>query len=210
MSDPSRPKVGRKPVFTREEVIAAAVAEGIDRFTLAAVAERLGVATSALYRIFPSRDALTVACLEEVAASLPLPESNQTWQDALRRWAAGSWQACEDYPGLSRVVYEFPAALASITGVYAAYAEHLARHGKTKGQALFALDFIGDTVFACHRGAEAMRAMGDQGKRGVDVIRDAVGDDALFIPDESWTTRQPLDVRVEFIVAGLERDWPES
>ena len=40
---------GRKPAFTRRQAIDAALAEGIETFTLRAVADRLGVKATALY-----------------------------------------------------------------------------------------------------------------------------------------------------------------
>lgn len=43
---------GRKPAFTRRQAIDAALAEGIETFTLRAVADRLGVKATALYREF--------------------------------------------------------------------------------------------------------------------------------------------------------------
>ena len=51
-------KTGPKPKFTSEDAVMAALRLGIDRFTIAGVATQLGVATSAVYRLFDSRDAL--------------------------------------------------------------------------------------------------------------------------------------------------------
>ena len=54
-------KTGPKPKFTSEDAVMAALHLGIDRFTIAGVATQLGVATSAVYRLFDSRDALVHA-----------------------------------------------------------------------------------------------------------------------------------------------------
>ena len=52
--------------------------------------------------------------------------------------------------------------------------------------------------------------MNDDGKSGLDLVRDAVaGSDALFQPEDSWTGRKVMDMKVEFILTGLERNWPE-
>lgn len=204
------PKLGRKPAFDADDVVAAAIAEGIDKFTLSAVARRLGVVTGAIYRTFPSRDDLVIACLDAAGATIALPESGQHWRETLRLWGDECWRLCEEYPGLSRLVFAFPAAPTRIAHVMTAYADNLAVQGKTRRQAMFALDFIGDTVFACHLGVEAMRSVDAQGKTGLDLVRDAVGEtDALFQPELSWTGRKTMDTKVEFILTGLKQHWPE-
>jgi len=53
-------KTGPKPKFTSEDAVMAALHLGIDRFPIAGVATQLGVATSAVYRLFDSRDALVL------------------------------------------------------------------------------------------------------------------------------------------------------
>ena len=204
------PKAGRKPAFDARDAVSAALAEGIDRFTLAAVAHRLGVVTAAIYRVFPSRDDLVIACLDAVGATIALPAQDMPWRDTLRLWADECWRLCEEYPGLSRVVFAFPAAPTRISHVVIAYADNLAAHGITVRQAMFALDFLGDTVFACHLGVESMRSVGRDGTTGLDVVKAAVRDsEAFFQPEESWTGRKTMDTKVEFILSGLEHHWPE-
>lgn len=203
-------KVGRKPAFDAEDVVAAAIAEGLDRFTMAAVAARVGVVTAAIYRLFPSRDQLVLACLDTAAATIATPPEGAGWREALHLWADECWRVCEDFPGLSRLVYSFPPAFTRIEDVLGAYSASLMAHGRTPRQAMFALDFIGDTVFASHLGVEAMRMVDDEGARGLDRVREVLGDGPTVLqPDESWTGRAALDTKIDFIVAGLDRTWPE-
>lgn len=201
-------RTGRKPGFTAEDVVAAAIAEGLDQFKLSAVAERLGVVTAAIYRLFPSREDLVVAALDAAAATLRTPDPGTPWREVLHVWADECWRVCEDFPGLSRLVYAYPAAFTRIEHVLAAYVEVLAEEGRTAGQAMFALDFLGDTVFATHLSVASMRAVDDTGTSGLDRVREVVGDDAVLKPDESWSERGALDVKIEFIISGLERHWP--
>ncbi|AVL99481.1 TetR/AcrR family transcriptional regulator [Gordonia iterans] len=203
-------KVGRKPAFTADDVVAAAIAEGIDRFTLSAVAERLGVVTAAIYRLFPSRDDLVIACLDVAGSTLAVPEPGALWREVLQLWADECWRVCDEFPGLSRLVYTFAPAPSRVEHVFAAYAAALAAQGKTRGQAMFALDFIGDSVFASHLSVESMREVDDQGESGLDRIRRVLGDgDTPLAPDDSWVDRGAIDTKIDFILTGLERHWPE-
>lgn len=203
-------KAGRKPAFAAQDVVAAAFAEGIDRFTLAAVADRLGVVPTAIYRLFPSRDDLVIACLDAAGETIARPAPGQHWRETLRMWADECWRVCEEYPGLSRLVFAYPVAPTRIEPVFNAYAENLTAQGRTRRQAMFALDLLGDTVFACHLGVESMRSVNEKGRRGLDAVREAVGDsDAFFCPEESWTGRKMMDTKIEFILTALEQNWPE-
>lgn len=203
-------KAGRKPAFDAQDVVAAAIAEGIDRFTMTAVAARVGVVTAAIYRLFPSRDQLMLACLDTAAASIVTPAEGTGWREALYLWADECWRVCDDYPGLSRLVYNFPPAFTRVEEVLGAYTVTLMAHGRTPRQAMFALDFLGDTVFASHLGVEAMRVVDDDGARGIDRVREMLGDaSGVLQPDESWTGRSACDTKVAFIIEGLERSWPE-
>lgn len=205
-------RTGPKPSFTRDDVVDAAVATGLDTFTLAQVAKRIGVVTSAVYRRFDSRDDLLEACLARAASTMAVPRTGMTWQQVCRLWADECWRIGEDFPGLVRAVYSYAPAFAHVGSVAAAYARALEGHGYSRGQAEFALDFLGDTVFACRLGVESMRATDTSGLSGLEQAReraDAGSPDHLFRPDDSWADRGFTDVKVDFIIEGLEHRWPE-
>lgn len=205
-------KTGPKPRFTRDDVVDAAIALGLDTFTLAQVARRIGVVTSAVYRRFDSRDDLLEACLSRAVSTMAAPSTGMSWQQVCRLWADECWRIGEDFPGLVRAVYGYAPAFAQVGVVAEAYSAALQAHGRSRGQAEFALDFLGDTVFACRLGVEAMRAADGTGVSGLDRAREKVGTvspDHPFQPDASWAQRGFTDVKVDFIIRGLERDWPE-
>ncbi|WP_278265377.1 TetR/AcrR family transcriptional regulator [Nocardia sp. AG03] len=203
-------KVGRKPAFTEQDVIRAAMDEGIDKFTLAAVADRIGVVTTAIYRLFGSRDDIVVGCLDVIAATIRYPEPGADWRDTLRLWSDECWRVCEENPGLTRVVYSFAPAFTRIAHILEAYAANLTAQGITPAQAMFALDFLGDTVFACHLGVQSMRTVDPAGVSGLQRVREALGDNtSVMQPRESWIDRGATDVKVRFIISALEHDWPE-
>lgn len=202
-------KTGPKPSFTRDDVVDAAIMIGLDTFTLAQVAKAVGVVTSAVYRRFDSRDDLLDACLARAARSLVCPTSGMGWQEVCRLWAGECWRVCDEFPGLARTLYSYAPAFTHLSGVAEVYAEVLAESGKTLKQAAFALDFLGDTVMVCRLGVESMRERDDRGESGLDRVIAKVDPDHPFRPDESWQDRGFVDVKVEFIIDGLERHWPE-
>ena len=99
---------GPRPGFSREDVVEAALALGVADFTLTAVAERLGVAVSGLYRTISSREDLLIACLERIAARMSLSRTGVTWQEVIRAHAMSLWALLERYPGLAGVIMSVP------------------------------------------------------------------------------------------------------
>ena len=89
---------GPRPGFTRDDVVEAALGLGIAEFTLTAVAKRMGVAVSGLYRTISSREDLLAACLERIAAQVDVPRSEDNWPDAVRAHVESVWGMLEDYP----------------------------------------------------------------------------------------------------------------
>ncbi|GAB77022.1 TetR/AcrR family transcriptional regulator [Austwickia chelonae] len=203
-------KTGPKPSFTRDEVVTAALDIGIAEFTLARVAERVGVGTSALYRLFPSREDLVHACLEYAARTLAWPDPQLGWPDQLRSYAEGIWRFCEEYPGVALVLLTTPGQHSHIQQNLHACLRHLEAAGLSRERSEFALDFIGDTVIATHIGVTAMRRHDQEGQSGLDAARDRLAEEAartglptIISPDESWTARGDLERKVEFVIAGL-------
>ena len=199
-------KTGPKPKFTSEDAVMAALRLGIDRFTIAGVATQLGVATSAVYRLFDSRDALVHACLAHAGRSMTPPPDGLSWQDILRHAAEEVWACCEKYPGLDITIFQFPSAFTHIEDYLRNIVGQLVKTGLGQEQAAFAFDFIGDTTIACHIGVAALRQVGDDGRTGIEVVRDRTTHTSIFVPDPSWTDRGTLDRKVEFIIRGMERE----
>ncbi len=75
---------GPRPRYSRPDValdaVAIADADGIERVTFRAVADRLGVGVMSLYSYVPDKQALVYAMVEEVAAELRLPEPTGEWR----------------------------------------------------------------------------------------------------------------------------------
>lgn len=90
--DRSAPTRGPKPAVTPADVVEAAMsladADGLRAVTMQAVAERLGFTTMALYRYFPSKEAL---CDAIVDAGMGLPPARRApradWRTEVAAWA---------------------------------------------------------------------------------------------------------------------------
>ena len=224
---------GPKPRFSRADVVEAALALGIADFTLTAVAGRLGVAVSGLYRTISSREDLLAACLERVATQMDLTHPGTTWQDAIRAHAESMWNLLEQYPGLAGVVVSVPWAHQLFAGPFAQAYQSLVDRGLDPEDAGVVLDFVGDTVITMHAQIEVMRSPIDQAAPSPGAAGERGGDDqerqanranrptgleeasrfastrtrpmpAVLTPDESWIQRGGLDRKIEIIIRGVE------
>ncbi|MFD2757024.1 TetR/AcrR family transcriptional regulator [Gulosibacter faecalis] len=214
-------RTGPRPTFTVDDAVDAAMALGLDRFSLAGVAKALGVSTPALYRVTESREHLAHLCLERVARELAASSSlveppggwdGTGWQRLLRDYVADMWRALELHEGLASAILAHPGAHAHVNEYLVDLRDALAASGfPGDGDAVaFVLDFIGDTVLVTHIGIAPMRRRGDSGERGIDTARRMLESrtgaegDAIIGVDESWADRGWLDRKVDFIIAGLE------
>ncbi|MFO0727948.1 MAG: TetR/AcrR family transcriptional regulator [Myxococcota bacterium] len=86
----ARPSRGPKTARTAEQVVAAAMAiadeEGLAAVTMHAVAARLEFTTMALYRYFPSKEALYDAIVD-AGMGAPPPLTGRSWRARVSQWA---------------------------------------------------------------------------------------------------------------------------
>jgi AcrR family transcriptional regulator len=90
--DRSRPTRGPKPTVTPDDVVQAAIEiadeEGLASLTMQAVAAKLGFTTMAVYRYFPSKEALYDAIVDARMGLPPRPpEPRVEWRTEVARWA---------------------------------------------------------------------------------------------------------------------------
>ena len=83
---------GPKPALSLGTVVATAVeiadADGLDRLSMARVAERLGYTTMSLYRYVRSKDDL-ITLMGDTAQGYPPPPVPGDWRAGLETWARG-------------------------------------------------------------------------------------------------------------------------
>jgi AcrR family transcriptional regulator len=83
---------GPRATFTPEQVVQAAMAiadaDGLDAVTMQAVSARLGFTTMAIYRYFPSKEALYDAIVDAGMGLPPRPtEPRSDWRTEVTHWA---------------------------------------------------------------------------------------------------------------------------
>ena len=96
-------RIGRPPAFQADDAVTVALGIGIADFSMTRVARRLGVTAPALYRLFPDREALHRACLDEIRRRTPPVRDADTSRDLLDHFAAAVWEMLIRFPGLPAV-----------------------------------------------------------------------------------------------------------
>lgn len=205
----SHKKTGPKPTFTADEAIDAVFDIGLDRFTLGQVAEKLGVATSALYRLFKSREDLMEACLARVSSEYPPPEGDSA--DALLRdYANKVWELMDTHPGLDLLFVQFSATSRFIAPHLNALInafEDIAGWDVEIG--LLAVDTVTNIIMATHAAAASFNNVKDD----ADIAQPTRGNIVLF-SRLKWRDRANLDTKLDFLIpafaAEAERRAQES
>lgn len=115
-----RKKTDGPPEFLAHEVVVATALElldeeGLDRFSMRRLADRLGVTTMAAYYLFESKGELLASVYQHAFAERPFPEPGGTWlEEALRiaHWIRAGYLAHPTMVALrNRVDWPTPAAV---------------------------------------------------------------------------------------------------
>jgi AcrR family transcriptional regulator len=104
---------GPKPRLTREEIVEAAVEVGVERLSVGAVAERLGVAPGTLYRYVDGLEEIAAAAVALVFARTPLPDPAHGWRPFLEEEAELAFDLLLRYSGL---IQDLGADLSAVAG----------------------------------------------------------------------------------------------
>ncbi|MCS5479595.1 TetR/AcrR family transcriptional regulator [Corynebacterium sp. YIM 101645] len=191
--------VGRRPRFTSDDVVTAALRLGVDRFTLSGIAEELGVRPPAIYRLFPSRGMIVEAAVAVIAGRFGAPRGG-TWQEVLRCWVGECDRLFGRYPGFVHLIYELDAILPSFREKKVQYLDALVALGRTKEQSALGINLVSAAVVTAHLREEGMR------KAAEGLVRPAWPAVDGIVPPWNWMAGAPVDVEaeVEVIIRGLE------
>lgn len=175
---PPRHMPGRRPRFSADDVVDTAVRLGLDSFSVTAVARELGVTPAAVYRRYPSHQALLEAAVSRVLSTVPpltvTDDGGPGWQETLTLAADAWWDLCLRHPGLPRVVSAHPEPLTRfIAGPFRSYTLQLRTFGFTAEHSCFAASLLIsalDQVFRVPEDAGPGLTRDDLRRRAVDII----------------------------------------
>jgi AcrR family transcriptional regulator len=105
-----RPSRGPKPALSRADVVEAAIniaaKEGLVALTMHAVAKRLGFTTMAIYRYFPSKEALIDASVDAaMGAPPPRDGPREGWRQEIKHWAYAKRAMLTSRPWLAELPF---------------------------------------------------------------------------------------------------------
>ena len=100
--------VEARPALTRERIVAVASdlieRDGLGAFTMRSLGRELGVSAMAVYSHFDSRDAILVAVLQRLMASMDTdPVPGEAWDDTLRRTMTSIYRLEMAHPELATI-----------------------------------------------------------------------------------------------------------
>jgi TetR/AcrR family tetracycline transcriptional repressor len=106
MTEAPGPRRGRKPRFSQEQLVDAAVAmvdeQGFGQLSLSGLARRLGVTPMAMYTYVASSEELALLVVERIilttTSSVTWPEQ---WQEALRVFTRGLSEMLHEHPAMT-------------------------------------------------------------------------------------------------------------
>ncbi|WP_432838590.1 TetR/AcrR family transcriptional regulator [Dactylosporangium sp. CA-092794] len=202
-------RTGRPRTLDPERIVAAAREVGVAEFTMPAVAGRLGVSHSTLYRYFADRDDLSRAVIDRIVAEQAWPQPRGDWRTAVTDFAAALWAAFAASPGLAQATWEATTIPDAIVPVLEALAAHIVAHGFTPADAALLLDFVSDLALSTFilmshldrpardtPGAPAVRETYRQGLTRLGVV-------GPQIPDEIWHGRGWFDEKTAIFLDGF-------
>jgi len=202
----------RHPRLDRATIVQAVLDLGVDRFSMHAVARRLGVTAAALYRHVAGRDELVTAALDSLCERIALPASTGDWQRDLVSLAHAIRRALGSLPGAARYVLAVGPASPSALRVI----DHglgLLRHAGFEAlDAWRAYGIVSNYVFLFVQVEEQLRRASPTGPVTPQAFVSLGPEHADRFPGLAWCTAalggaldfdEAFDANVRTIVAGI-------
>lgn len=201
------PRVGRRPgrppSLTRDDVARAALDEGVVNLSMPAVAKRLGVGHSTLYRYVHDRDDLLLAALDLALCEFEWPPVDLGWRELLTEFADAMWRFFERYPGMSEVSQVVPGMPARALDIAGAYVERLRAEGLSARDATIAVDFVADLTVAAEIGIRRMSRVFDTPRGRRSLLAIYVEPMAGLTEATAFDRRGWLDDKLAMLLDGL-------
>ncbi|MEV6522833.1 helix-turn-helix domain-containing protein [Longispora sp. NPDC051575] len=204
MTSPSGRRPGPRPRISREDAAVAALELGFRDLTLTAVADRLGVNHSSLYRHIRGREDLVLAAIDLAVARVEWPVAGEDWRGYLTDVAEAIWRLFETNPGLAEEVRVLAVSPPAVTEVFFAVVTELVRLGFTGEDAVLAMDTVADLAADSYRGWDRLtqvRHTPDGPTSVRDTMREAWG------VDRTDRASAPFARIMTAIIDGSAHDW---
>ncbi len=204
-------RTGRPPTLTAVDIVAAALEGDLSQLSMPAVAKRLGVSHSALYRYFPDRESLLHACADHVVRETDWPDADQPWRELLKALSTSLWSCFTAHPGLANVALTLPGTPPALVDVVDTIVASLRGQGLLLRDAILAVDFVSEVTMLQFASMAALddavsevdprstRQAHQESWSGSDVVSSGGFDEA------AWHGRGWLEDKLTLILDGLER-----
>lgn len=202
-------KTGRPRSLHEPDIIDAALAEGLATVSMPAVARRLGVTHSALYRYFPDRNALLVACVGAAVERTQWPVGSEPWRDCLTQFANSMWGMYSTYRGLAETVVTISGTPPAGTSLVERLVSGLHGQGFSIRNATLAVDFVADVTTSTFAAMTRLDTPLETGGTTRDRFREDWSRPEILSEivsdDSAWFGRGWLDEKIDVLLDGLER-----
>jgi len=203
---PPRRKPGPRPRVTPEDIARAALEIGLDTVTIKAVAAKLGLDHSSLYRHVRSRDDIVAAAADLAVAELdwrsPDPATGGDWRAMLERLADALWALYERHPGLAVAFREMEVTPPTGIRSFAEAVACLQACGFRLEDAMLAVDTLVDALTECFTGWQRFSRPGPDGRSLADAMAGHWQEAALSDRDHAEQINA-----MAAIMRGSPRDW---
>ncbi|MFI6481668.1 TetR/AcrR family transcriptional regulator [Nonomuraea sp. NPDC050663] len=187
-----RPR-GRPASITRAAIADAALHVGFERLTMAAVADRLHVSHSALYRHVKDREGLVTLAIDRALQQMSWPAPAGHWRADLEAQARAIWSLLEGHPGLMREFLKLRGFPREIMHRFGSAVRQLISYGFAPEEAFLAVDTVFDlTIDVFTRGdqPDAPAATADAWAEAVGAELSPLMRRALAEPASLWFERK--------------------
>ncbi|MCW1250079.1 hypothetical protein ODZ83_07770 [Acaricomes phytoseiuli] len=111
---------------------------------MCAVAAKLGVKHSSLYRHIESREELVSLAIDTLASQTSWPQPDSCWRVYLEQLTDEMWRLYTEFPGLATELQRLPGPLNSVVRIFAAATEALMGFGFADEEAVLIIDTASD------------------------------------------------------------------
>ncbi|MBB5133703.1 AcrR family transcriptional regulator [Thermocatellispora tengchongensis] len=167
---------------------------------MSAVARRLGVKHSTLYRYFPHKDALLAAAADRVVAQMDWPAPCAGWRAYLRALARTTFRMFAEHPGLALHVAALRGGLVEYARQGARAAAALVEVGMDPETAVLAQDLVNEQVLLYFLAGQR-RGEPATGAEEIAQLR------RRMLDDVRGEAPQPVVGAFERVVSGSPEDW---